>query len=98
MYVVGTVDRLLFVELNFTVQHWLTDTSTDQPFCPSHPLPGELPQQKVDLSLIMVSVLSHYLFDKEEIVLSSNKTEFSSLLGERAGEAKPTSWSPQRWP
>lgn len=45
------------------------------------PIPGGLLQQKVDLSLIMISVLSHYLFDKEKIVLSSNKTEFSSPFG-----------------
>lgn len=81
-----TAHRTQFYSPGLAHRHWSWPT-----FLSFTPIPGDLLQQKADLSLIMISVLSHYLFDKEKIVLSSNKTEFSSPF-ERGGRGDQTNF------
>lgn len=96
MYVAGTVDRLLRVELNFTTPG-ITGSKTNSWstfFCPCTSVPRWpcSSKQKVDLNLIMTSVLSHHLSDKKELCCSSNVTEHSrATLQRRLGRPK---WVP----
>lgn len=99
MYVAGTVDRLLLVELNFTTPG-ITGSKTNSWstfFCPCTSVPRWpcSSKQKVDLNLIMTSVLSHQLSDKKELCCSSNVTERSqATLQRRLGRPE---WVPASW-
>lgn len=55
-------------------------------------------KQKVDLNLIMTSVLSHHLSDKKKKNLCCSPTWLNSpaTLGEGLEETKPTSWFQER--
>lgn len=84
MYVVGTVDRLLVVELNFTTPGIAgSKTNSGSTFlCPCTSVPRWpcSSKQKVDLNLVMTSVLSHHHLDKKELCCSSTWLNALQLL------------------
>lgn len=68
-------------------------------FCPCTSIPRWpcSSKQKVDLNLIMTSVLSHHVSDKKKLCCSPTWLNSCATLGKGTGETEPTSGPHRRW-
>lgn len=79
---------------------WLKDKqSWSTSFCPCTSIPRWpcSSKQKVDLNLIMTSLLSHHVSDKKKLCCSPTWQNSQATLGEGVGETTPGSGFHKRW-